>query len=119
MLDGEPRLHPAGQTPPKSIACPEKPMTELRQPDEAELLEPSYRDARARPRTASDQQRVRGSEQCRHHQEKLRIVYQPVALGALQRYIERARRMTLHKFGFAPDIDVSIPLAQQTLSVIR
>jgi hypothetical protein len=44
-----------------------------------------------------------------HHREELGILHQPVALDTLQRHIERAWRMTRQKFGFAPDIDVSIP----------
>lgn len=84
-------------------------MAKLGERAEARLLQALDGAMRARSRTTTDHQRVRGSEQLLHHNEKLGILHQPVALDMLQRYIESAGRMTRQKFGFAPDIDVSIP----------
>lgn len=84
-------------------------MAKLGEGAEASVLEPLDGDMRARSRTTTDQQRVRGSEQLLHHCEKLEILHQPVALDMLQRHVESTGRMTCQKFGFAPDIDVSIP----------
>jgi hypothetical protein len=94
-------------------------MAKLREPVETRALEPLDGDMRTCPRPTTDQQRVRGSENSSHDVDEFWVIYQPVALNPLQRYVERTRRVPQLKFGFAPDVDVSISLLEQALSLLR
>ncbi len=98
---------------------PRKPVAKLCEPVETGALEPFDRDMRTCSRPTTDQQRVRGSENSLHDVHEFWVIYQPVALNPLQRYVERTRGVPQLKFRFAPDVNVSISLLEQALSLLR
>jgi hypothetical protein len=113
---GKPALEPAGQTPPEVIPSTLEAVLELCQPRETNIVQRQGRGSRARSRTATDDQRVVGSEYCAHDSDKFRIVAQAVAVDVLPRYIDSPRWATECKFEFAPDVDVSISSIDEFLS---